>query len=182
VVGFKEDNIQSFNRYAYANNNPYKFTDPDGRYLTLITNLFVRALAWISRRQAGAVVVAETAAVVATGAQIPSANIASAAAKSVNKVSEVARDGNVVELLAKSKGGDITVITEMTKDGNKLILEGTHIGGAGKGSSSVGELRELARDLGRQHDVGSVVVKGGTRTTGANPGKIPKDITIKVDQ
>ena len=30
-VGVREDNIHSLNRYAYANNNPYKFTDPDGR-------------------------------------------------------------------------------------------------------------------------------------------------------
>ena len=30
-VLFKEDNIYSFNRYAYANNNPYKYIDPDGR-------------------------------------------------------------------------------------------------------------------------------------------------------
>lgn len=29
-VGFTPENIQSFNRYAYANNNPYKFYDPDG--------------------------------------------------------------------------------------------------------------------------------------------------------
>ncbi|NWC00538.1 RHS domain-containing protein [Pseudomonas gingeri] len=28
--GFDPDNIQSFNRYAYANNNPYKYVDPDG--------------------------------------------------------------------------------------------------------------------------------------------------------
>ena len=28
-VGFKD--IHSFNRYSYANNNPYKYTDPDGR-------------------------------------------------------------------------------------------------------------------------------------------------------
>jgi len=30
-VGFTEDNLQMFNRYAYANNNPYKYVDPDGR-------------------------------------------------------------------------------------------------------------------------------------------------------
>jgi RHS repeat-associated protein len=30
-VGFQEDNIHSFNRYAYANNNPYRFIDRDGR-------------------------------------------------------------------------------------------------------------------------------------------------------
>lgn len=28
-VGFK--NVHNFNRYAYANNNPYKYVDPDGR-------------------------------------------------------------------------------------------------------------------------------------------------------
>jgi len=27
---FDESNIHSFNRYAYGNNNPYKFVDPDG--------------------------------------------------------------------------------------------------------------------------------------------------------
>ncbi|OGB95057.1 MAG: hypothetical protein A3G82_07580 [Burkholderiales bacterium RIFCSPLOWO2_12_FULL_67_210] len=30
-VGFQEDNLNSFNRYAYGNNNPVKYLDPDGR-------------------------------------------------------------------------------------------------------------------------------------------------------
>jgi RHS repeat-associated protein len=29
-LSFQEGNIHSFNRFAFANNNPYKFTDPDG--------------------------------------------------------------------------------------------------------------------------------------------------------
>jgi RHS repeat-associated protein len=35
-VGFDEKNIHSFNRYAYANNNPYRFKDSDGRAPTPI--------------------------------------------------------------------------------------------------------------------------------------------------
>ncbi len=30
--------VHGFNRYAYANNNPYKFTDPDGEYAQAIFN------------------------------------------------------------------------------------------------------------------------------------------------
>jgi len=29
-AGFSEANVHSFNRYAYGNNNPYKYVDPDG--------------------------------------------------------------------------------------------------------------------------------------------------------
>lgn len=32
---FSQGNIHGFNRYAYANNNPYKYTDPDGKFAIL---------------------------------------------------------------------------------------------------------------------------------------------------
>lgn len=35
-VGFQEGNPTSFNRYAYANNNPYKYVDPDGNLPILL--------------------------------------------------------------------------------------------------------------------------------------------------
>ncbi|TQV69679.1 hypothetical protein FKG94_23075 [Exilibacterium tricleocarpae] len=36
AVGFQDDNPISFNRYAYANNNPYKYVDPDGNLPFLV--------------------------------------------------------------------------------------------------------------------------------------------------
>jgi RHS repeat-associated protein len=39
AVGFHETNIHSFNRYAYANNNPYKFVDPDGNIGKLVVSV-----------------------------------------------------------------------------------------------------------------------------------------------
>jgi len=35
-IGFRD--VHSFNRYAYANNNPYKYTDPDGNNPKLIAD------------------------------------------------------------------------------------------------------------------------------------------------
>jgi RHS repeat-associated protein len=38
----KDDDIHSFNRYAFANNNPYRFTDPDGRQSEDIPQTFAQ--------------------------------------------------------------------------------------------------------------------------------------------
>jgi RHS repeat-associated protein len=39
--GFDEGSVHSFNRYAYANNNPFRFTDRDGRAPTPIDAAFL---------------------------------------------------------------------------------------------------------------------------------------------
>jgi RHS repeat-associated protein len=45
--GFDPKNIHSFNRYAYANNNPLKFTDPDGRNaVTAFGGLIFETYSW----------------------------------------------------------------------------------------------------------------------------------------
>src|SRR6266853_643798 len=40
---FTDENLQSFNRYAYGNNNAYKYRDPDGRFAK---EAILLAVAW----------------------------------------------------------------------------------------------------------------------------------------
>lgn len=92
----------------------------------------------------------------------------------------VERDGDVVELEASTPSGTIRAITRLIRDGDDLILSGFHIDGQGAGSSGLRLLRELAKDLGRQHGALRVIIFGGVRTTGANPGRFPRSIVIPV--
>jgi RHS repeat-associated protein len=39
-AGFDPQNPQSFNRYAYENNNPYRYVDPDGRWAETALDVF----------------------------------------------------------------------------------------------------------------------------------------------
>jgi RHS repeat-associated protein len=44
-AGVDEANPHSFNRYAYGNNNPYKYLDPDGRQVVQVAQALARAAA-----------------------------------------------------------------------------------------------------------------------------------------
>jgi hypothetical protein len=54
--------------------------------------------------------------------------------------------------------------------------------GQGPGSVRIRELRELAREFGRQQGAKRVRIYGGVRTTGANRGHKPKPIMISVEE
>lgn len=49
--GFDEANLQSFNRYAYGNNNPYKYWDPDGQAAETVIDLVSLGLSIAAFRQ-----------------------------------------------------------------------------------------------------------------------------------
>src|SRR5687768_3339473 len=80
------------------------------------------------------------------------------------------QDGSVVRIVA----GDVEVIAEMTREADELIFERLSIDGAGPQSLGFTRLKALAREFARSQGVSRIRVRGTTRTTGANPGKIPR--------
>jgi RHS repeat-associated protein len=132
-VGFQEANIHSFNRYAYGNNNPYKFVDPNGRIaipaiLAAIEAIAVRASVWVAQRQVGAIMAAEIGAGIATGAVVPSMAIGAAGGKAINAAKGFADEAKLIghferhgaEFGAKSATEYLQVGRDIMQNGQKL--------------------------------------------------------------
>jgi hypothetical protein len=93
----------------------------------------------------------------------------------------VDQDGAVFELRCQIGEIQLEVIAELELSGDDLFAWGMHIGGPGRGTLSPRLLRAAARELGRQWNARRVIIEGGIRTTGANPGHKPRRIIISVD-
>ena len=98
----------------------------------------------------------------------------------------IADDGSgAVEITVKTPSGDVIIIGEISVDGEIATIgtpeSGADIDGPGAGSQGVSGTREIGRKIGRELGVETVKIYGGGRTTGANPGKTPRPVTIRVN-
>jgi RHS repeat-associated protein len=102
-VGFNPDNLHSHNRYAYANNNPYKYVDPDGRvaflaaippalaYLTPIAAGISARIAMSSVYRFGmSMAIGETGFVAPASLALGAGKVASVVAKEAGGIAETA--------------------------------------------------------------------------------------------
>ena len=88
----------------------------------------------------------------------------------------VEREGNTVVGSFKVAGGEARFVGDVVRDGDTLIIRGAHI----EGDATLKEVYQMAEQYGREQGVKTVCIEGGRRTTGANPGHIPKPLVIEV--
>jgi RHS repeat-associated protein len=117
-VGFQENNIHSFNRYTYANNNPYKYIDSDGRMafipwlVAAAEAALVRAGIFVATKTPQIVTAAEIGAQVATGAAgggvLVAEGLAAKGAAALGREIGIVREANIIK-------GNVTLSGQVTR-------------------------------------------------------------------
>ncbi len=97
-------------------------------------------------------------------------------AKSI--VSVIEEEPGAISFVVNTANGNVEVMANTAKEGDKLVLSQVHVSGEGMG---VATTKQAARELGARAGVSGVVVEGGTRTGGAAPGHVPASFTVKVN-
>ncbi|MGH2585926.1 MAG: hypothetical protein ACRDJE_13520 [Dehalococcoidia bacterium] len=99
------------------------------------------------------------------------------------KIEVVAYDpAGAIHVRCESDQGTIEVISGLRIGEDTAYLDGLHIDGPGAGRIGVRELYAMARAIGHQLGVSQLVIQGGVRTTGANPGRMPRPIVLRVSE
>ncbi|NPD69771.1 hypothetical protein HN018_28335 (plasmid) [Lichenicola cladoniae] len=85
-------------------------------------------------------------------------------------------DDPVMTLVVKTPVGALVFTAEPVAQGSILILQGTHVQGAHKGAVGGQNLGVIAQAVMKGMGFDGLVVEGAVRTTGARPGRRPRDI------
>jgi len=144
-AGVDEHNPHSFNRYAYGNNNPYKFVDPDGRAVFLIP--LVAAAIEAAPAIAATASVGYAAARAAPGVQ----RAVAAAMNTVNSLAAHPATVSAIETMASIFSGTPNPISLAPSAATNIVYQTAKSGGryagfiANYASRSVREIEKAIR-------------------------------------
>jgi hypothetical protein len=91
---------------------------------------------------------------------------------------EVDRTGGppILEVQIVTPAGTIYLVGAPQINGRVLVIDNVHIGGLHRGACGRAGLNAIGRKFLEVADVDEIIIQGGSRTTGANPGRPPKEI------
>ena len=138
--GFDEANVHSFNRYAYANNNPYRFVDPDGRVAETIFDVISLGISVEMFRREPTVgnflgvavdglavavpfVPGGVGSIRAIGKTVEAAGEAAKGGVQANKAAGEAFERQVMERVRETQTGVVQQVTVRTGSGTKTRLD-----------------------------------------------------------
>jgi hypothetical protein len=84
-------------------------------------------------------------------------------------------DDPIVTLLVSTPQGELVFTAEPVMRGNILVLQGTHAQGAHPGAIGAANLMVIAQAIMEGMDLDGLIVEGALCTTGANPGRRPRE-------
>ena len=85
-------------------------------------------------------------------------------------------DHPVVTVTVNTPAGVLMFVAEPVEVDGWLILRGTHVQGVGPNVVGMENLMLIAQAVIERMECDGLVVEGALRTTGANPGRRPRDI------
>jgi len=193
-------NVQNFNRFAYANNNPYKYVDPDGRFANFIIGALIGAgieaavqiattgkvSDWKAVGIAGAVGSITGGIGGRLGTQAIKGTIS--ATKAVRTAAAVGGTANAAgTVISNAIDGKSTSITEVTTAAALGAI------GAGVGAKISNSMAQSLDDLSRSSNLGQHIAdttrssfvgnsSAATTSVGAEAGKVASDTATNVLQ
>jgi hypothetical protein len=88
----------------------------------------------------------------------------------------VDEDGAAIEAVVRVADIELSVITNVRMDHNTLVLYDFHIEGAGANTLGMTMIRRIVSRVMEREDVEYIEIRGFRRTTGANPGRVPRPL------